>query len=51
MLILINNPRIMGTYVNGLAFNIIAWAAVIIVGGLTLISTIQLILAPGTAAG
>lgn len=51
MLILINNPRIMGTYVNGLAFNIIAWATVIIVGGLTLVSTIQLFLQPGTAAG
>ncbi|MGP6158449.1 MAG: Nramp family divalent metal transporter [Vulcanimicrobiaceae bacterium] len=51
MLILINNPRIMGTYVNGIAFNVIAWATVIIVGGLTVVSTIQLFFQPGGAAG
>jgi NRAMP (natural resistance-associated macrophage protein)-like metal ion transporter len=49
MLVLINNPRIMGTYVNGLAFNIIAWATVIIVGALTVVSTIQLLFAPAAA--
>ncbi|MBV8152739.1 MAG: Nramp family divalent metal transporter [Candidatus Eremiobacteraeota bacterium] len=43
MLILINQPRLMGTYTNNLAFNVIAWATVIVVGGLTLISTAQLI--------
>jgi Mn2+/Fe2+ NRAMP family transporter len=51
MLILINNPRIMGKYVNGLTFNIIAWATVLIVGGLTIVSTIALFLGSGTAAG
>jgi Mn2+/Fe2+ NRAMP family transporter len=51
MLILINNPRIMGKYVNGLSFNIIAWATVLIVGGLTIVSTIALFLGSGTAAG
>jgi len=49
MLVLINNPRIMGTYVNGLAFNIIAWATVIIVGALTVVSTIQSLFAPAAA--
>ena len=49
MLVLINNPRIMGTYVNGLAFNIIAWATVIVVGALTVVSTIQLLFAPAAA--
>jgi hypothetical protein len=51
MLILINNPRIMGTYVNGVSFNIIAWATVIIMGSLTIASTIALFLGAGTAAG
>ncbi|HKW45097.1 MAG TPA: Nramp family divalent metal transporter [Candidatus Eremiobacteraceae bacterium] len=43
MLFLINNRRIMGTYVNSLVFNIIAWATAVIVGALTLVSTVQLI--------
>ncbi len=34
MLILINRPRIMGRYTNNVAFNVIAWATVIVVGGL-----------------
>jgi len=51
MLILINNRRLMGAYVNGLAFNVIAWATVIIVGGLTIVSTIQLFLQPASATG
>jgi len=42
MLLLINNKVLMGTYTNNLLFNIIAWATVVIVGGLTLVSTIQL---------
>lgn len=42
MLLLINNKTLMGTYTNNLLFNIIAWATVIIVGGLTLVSTLQL---------
>ena len=43
MLLLINNPRIMGRYTNGLAFNVVAWATVIIVGLLTILATAQLI--------
>lgn len=43
MLILINNPRLMGKYVNGHAFNAIAWATVVIVALLTLVSTAQTI--------
>ncbi len=43
MLMLINNRQLMGEYTNSLAFNIIAWATVIIVGLLTIISTLQLI--------
>jgi len=42
MLMLINNPLLMGKYTNNLLFNIIAWATVVIVGGLTLVSTVQL---------
>ena len=41
MLLLINRPRLMGKYVNNLAFNVIAWTTVITVGGLTVVSTIQ----------
>ena len=44
MLLLINRPRLMGKYVNNLAFNVIAWTTVITVGGLTVVSTIQTIL-------
>ena len=43
MLLLINDKILMGTYTNGLVFNIIAWATVIIVGGLTVVSTLQLL--------
>jgi NRAMP (natural resistance-associated macrophage protein)-like metal ion transporter len=50
MLLLINRPRLMGRYVNNLAFNTIAWATVIIVGVLTLVSTVQTILTPYTPA-
>jgi NRAMP (natural resistance-associated macrophage protein)-like metal ion transporter len=50
MLLLINNPRLMGKYVNNLAFNVIAWATVIIVGLLTIVSTVQTVLS-GNAAG
>jgi Mn2+/Fe2+ NRAMP family transporter len=51
LMLLINNPRIMGKYVNGVTSNIIAWATVPIVGGLTIVSTIALFLGSGTAAG
>ncbi len=43
MLLLINNKRLMGTWTNGIFFNIVAWATVIIVGLLTIVSTIQTI--------
>ncbi len=48
MLLLINNRRIMGDYVNNLAFNIIAWATVIIVGALTVVSVGQQIFTGGS---
>jgi Mn2+/Fe2+ NRAMP family transporter len=51
MLLLINRPRLMGKYVNNLAFNTIAWATVVIVGLLTVVSTIQTILAGNGAGG
>ena len=43
MLLLINNKRLMGTWTNSPAFNVIAWATAIIVGALTLISTAQIV--------
>jgi NRAMP (natural resistance-associated macrophage protein)-like metal ion transporter len=48
MLLLFNNPLIMGKYTNGIAFNVIAWATVVLVGLLTLVSTVQLVLGGGT---
>jgi len=50
MLLLINRPRLMGSYVNGWAFNAIAWATVAIVGLLTVVSTVQTIVS-GNGAG
>ncbi len=41
MLILINRPRLMGAHTNGVVFNVIAWATVVIVVVLTVISTVQ----------
>lgn len=43
MLLLINNKRLMGTYVNKAFFNVVAWATVAIVAALTLVSTAQII--------
>jgi NRAMP (natural resistance-associated macrophage protein)-like metal ion transporter len=43
MLLLINNKRLMGRWTNSPLFNVIAWATVIIVGALTLVSTTQII--------
>jgi len=43
MLLLINNKRLMGSWTNGPAFNVIAWATVAIVAVLTVVSTIQTI--------
>ncbi len=43
MLLLINNKRLMGKWTNNRIFNVIAWATVIIVGALTLVSTAQII--------
>jgi len=51
MLLLINKPRLMGKYVNNLAFNLIAWATVGIVGALTVVSTIQTVLSGNGAGG
>jgi NRAMP (natural resistance-associated macrophage protein)-like metal ion transporter len=48
MLLLINKPRLMGAYTNNLAFNVIAWATVVTVGGLTVLSTVQLVLGSGS---
>lgn len=42
-LLLINDKRLMGAWTNSRAFNIIAWATVVIVGMLTLISTAQIV--------
>ena len=43
MLLLINNKRLMGKWTNSPLFNIIAWATVVIVGVLTIISTAQIV--------
>jgi len=43
MLLLINNKQLMGPYTNNLAVNIVTWATVVIVGVLTIVSTLQLI--------
>jgi NRAMP (natural resistance-associated macrophage protein)-like metal ion transporter len=43
MLLLINNKRLMGEWTNSTAFNVIAWATVIIVAVLTFVSTLQTI--------
>lgn len=43
MLLLINNKRLMGAWTNSRIFNVIAWATVVIVGALTLVSTAQII--------
>lgn len=48
MLLLINNKRLMGRWTNGVAFNVIAWTTVIVVGLLTLVSTAQQLF-PGLA--
>jgi len=49
MLILINDKRLMGDFVNGPVFNTIAWATVVIVMGLTLLMTLDMIF-PGLIA-
>ncbi len=43
MLLLINNKQLMGPYTNNLAVNIVTLATVVIVGVLTIVSTLQLI--------
>jgi NRAMP (natural resistance-associated macrophage protein)-like metal ion transporter len=43
ILLLINNKRLMGTWTNNLAFNVIAWGTTVIVGVLTVVFTVQLI--------
>jgi len=43
MLLLINNRRLMGRWTNNTMLNVIAWATAIVVGVLTVISTLQTI--------
>jgi NRAMP (natural resistance-associated macrophage protein)-like metal ion transporter len=43
MLVLVNNVKLMGKYVNSRLLNVIAWATVVIVAVLTLVSTVQTI--------
>ncbi|HMF29486.1 MAG TPA: divalent metal cation transporter, partial [Candidatus Cybelea sp.] len=43
MLLLVNNKRLMGAWTNSRSFNAIAWATVVVVGALTLISTAQIV--------
>ena len=50
MLLLINNKRLMGRWTNSALFNAIAWATVVIVAILTLVSTAQTIF-PSLASG
>lgn len=47
-LLLVNNPRLMGKFTNNLTFNTIAWATVILVGTLTIVSVLTS-LVPGLA--
>ncbi len=47
MLMLVNDKRLMGDFVNGPAFNIIAWATVAIVLALTVTMTLDIVV-PGT---
>ena len=49
MLKLINDKRLMGDYVNGPVFNTVAWATVVIVMGLTLVMTLEMVF-PGLIA-
>jgi len=49
MLRLINDKRLMGDFVNGPVFNIIAWATVVIVMALTVVMTVDIVV-PGTIA-
>lgn len=41
MLLLINNKRLMGSWTNRPAFNVVAWATTVIVGVLTIVFTVQ----------
>ncbi len=43
-LLLVNDVRLMGRYTNNLFFNVIAWATVVIVGALTIISIVTSLL-------
>jgi Mn2+/Fe2+ NRAMP family transporter len=45
MILLINNKKIMGTYVNNSVQNIIGWGAVIILTGLSLMLLVMPMLA------
>ncbi len=48
MLLLVNDKRLMGRYTNSLVFNIVAWSTVVIVGILTVVSTVQSALPGGS---
>ena len=49
ILMLINDKRLMGDYANKATFNIIAWTTVVIVMGLTVVMTVDIIF-PGAIA-
>jgi NRAMP (natural resistance-associated macrophage protein)-like metal ion transporter len=49
ILLLINDKRLMGEYVNKATFNIIAWGTVVIVLGLTVLMTLEMVF-PGLIA-
>lgn len=49
MLLLINRKSLMGPHTNGIVFNAIAWATVVVVGLLTVVSTIQSVV-PGAGS-
>ncbi|HVN69076.1 MAG TPA: Nramp family divalent metal transporter [Candidatus Binatia bacterium] len=43
MLLLVNNRKLMGRYVNGPVTNVIAWATIVVVAVLTVVSTAQIV--------
>jgi len=51
VLLLVNRPELMGKYVNGRAFNILAWALSIAMIVLTMLFAWFLVSTPGDAAG
>ena len=41
MLIIINRRRVMGTHINNLAGNVVAWTTAVVIGGLAIVYVIQ----------